>query len=41
MLCVVTMTNVDFLVNKLKEINLPGTKKEDTRDKELAEMEKK
>ena len=41
MFCVVTMTNVDFLVNKLKEINLQGTKREDRRGKELAEMEKK
>ena len=39
MLCVVTMTNVDFILDKLKEINLCGTNREDVKEKENAEME--
>ena len=39
MLCVVTMTNVDFILHKLKEINMLGTNREDKKEKENAEME--
>ena len=41
MLCVVTMTNVDFILDKVKEINLLGTNREDKKEKEIAEMQQK
>ena len=37
----VTMTNLDFILDKVKEINLLGTNREDKKEKEIAEMQQK
>ena len=34
MLCVVTMTNLDFILHKVKEINMLGTNREDEKEKD-------
>ena len=41
MLCVVTMTNLDFILDKVKEINMLGSNREDKKEKEIAEMQQK